>query len=261
MPIIPNAALARLRAGKVSIGFGAHHLRTVATPALAKAAGYDWLFIDMEHGAFSIQEATQLCIAALPVGIAPLVRVCTDALDEGTRVLDNGAQGVVIPHIDTPELARRIASAFRYPPQGHRSWGGPVVSHGFRPPAHDIAQAEINREVLVIGMIETAQAVANVEEIAAVPGVDCLLMGTSDLTADMGIAGQIGHSRTVAAYEALIAACKKHGKVAGVGGVYDDEWAARYLRMGARLILGGTDQQFLFSGAVARYAYLDGIAV
>jgi len=72
MPIIPNASLARLRAGQVSLGFGVHHLRTAATPALAKAAGYDWLFIDMEHGAFSVQEATQLCLAALPVGDDPV---------------------------------------------------------------------------------------------------------------------------------------------------------------------------------------------
>jgi 2-keto-3-deoxy-L-rhamnonate aldolase RhmA len=261
MPIIANASLARLRAGQVSIGFGVHHLRTVATPALAKAAGYDWLFIDMEHGAFSVQEATQICLAALSVGIAPIVRVCTDALDEGTRVLDNGAQGIVIPHVDTPELAQRVAASFRYPPLGHRSWGGPVASHGFLPPAHAQAQAEINHEVLVVGMIETAQAVANVDAIAATPGIDCLLIGTSDFTADIGIAGQIGHPRVVAAYEAVIAACQKYGKYAGVGGVYDDEWAARYLRMGARFILGGSDQQFLFSAAKARYAFLAGLGV
>jgi 2-keto-3-deoxy-L-rhamnonate aldolase RhmA len=259
MPIIPNASLARLRAGQLSIGFGVHHLRTVATPALAKAAGYDWLFIDMEHGAFSIQEATQLCLAALPVGIAPIVRVCTDALDEGTRALDNGAQGIVVPHVDTPELARRVAAAFRFPPVGHRSWGGPVASHGFVPPAHDIAQKEINREVLVIAMIETQQALSNLDAIAATPGIDVLFVGTSDLTADMGIAGQIGHERVVAAYAALVAACKKHGKHAGVGGVYDDVWAPKYVQMGARFILGGSDQQFLFSAASARATFLAGL--
>ena len=102
MPIIQNTALARLRAGKLSIGFGAGALRTVATPMLARAAGFDWLFVDMEHGAFSINEATQLCIAALPTGVTPIVRVCFDALDEATRALDNGALGIVVPHVDTP---------------------------------------------------------------------------------------------------------------------------------------------------------------
>jgi len=261
MPIIPNASLARLRAGQVSVGFGVLHLRSMAVPALAKAAGYDWLFIDMEHGAFSVQEATQLCMAALPVGIAPLVRVCTDALDEGTRALDNGAQGIIVPHVDTPELARRVAAAFRFPPDGHRSWGGPVASHGFLPPSHEVAQREINREVLIVGMIETAEAVANVDAIAATPGIDCLFIGTSDLTADMGIPGQIGHERVVAAYAAVIAACQKHGKYAGVGGVYDEVWAPRYLRMGARFILAGSDQQFLFSAASERAKFIADIEI
>ena len=125
MPIVANTALRRLRAGQMSIGFGVNQLRSVAAPMLAKAAGYDWLFIDMEHGAFSVHEATQLCFAALPTGITPIVRVCTGALDEGTRALDNGALGIVVPHVDTAKQARRIAEAFRYPPDGHRSWGGP----------------------------------------------------------------------------------------------------------------------------------------
>ena len=259
MHIIANPALARLRAGQLAIGFGVHHLRTVAAPALARAAGYDWMFIDMEHGAFSIHEATQLCLAALPLGIAPIVRVCTDALDEATRALDNGAQGIVVPHVDTPEQARRVAAAFRFPPEGHRSWGGPVASYAYRPPAPAVAQAEINREVLVVGMIETAQAVGHADAIAATPGIDCLLIGTSDLTSDMGIPGQIGHDRVVSAYETVIAACRRHGKVAGMGGVYDEDCARRYIGLGARLILGGSDQNFILSAATARAAFLAGL--
>src|SRR5208283_5354100 len=110
----------------------------------------------------------------------------------------------------------------------------------------------INREVMVIGMIETEQALSNLDAIAATPGIDVLFVGTSDLTADMGIAGQIGHARVVAAYAALVAACQRHGKFAGVGGVYDDVWAPKYVQMGARFILGGSDQQFLFAAASAR---------
>jgi len=174
-PITPNHALHRLRANQMALGFGVHHLRSVATPMLTKAAGYDWLFIDTEHGALSIHEATQICLAALPVGITPIVRVCADALDEGTRALDNGAQGIVVPHVDTAAQARRVAQAFRFPPEGHRSWGGPPYAYGLRAPAADIAQAEINREVLVVAMIETPEAVANADAIAEVDGIDVLL--------------------------------------------------------------------------------------
>jgi 2-keto-3-deoxy-L-rhamnonate aldolase RhmA len=259
MPIISNPSLARLRAGQISLGFGVNRLRSAATAALAKAAGYDWLFIDREHGAFSIEQASEISLAALGVGIAPIVRVCTDALDEGTRALDNGAQGIVVPHVDTPALARAVAAAFRFPPEGRRSWGGPAASFGFCLPGQEEAQAEINREVMVVAMIETAEALANVQAIAAVPGIDCLLIGAADLTADLGIAGQIGHQKVVDAYAAVISACRQHGKFPGMGGVYDEVWAPRYVRMGARFVLGGSDQQFLLAAASARAAFLAGL--
>ena len=260
LPIYPNATLHRLRAGQVALGFGVHHLRTAATPMLARAAGYDWLFIDTEHGAFSVQEATQICLAALPLGITPVVRVCADALDEATRALDNGAQGIVVPHVDTPEQARRLADAFRFPPQGHRSWGGPPYAYGLRAPATDVAQAEINREVLVVAMIETEQAVANADAIAAVEGIDVLLFGTSDLTADMGISGQIGHPRVQEAYRKVGEVCTRRGKVLGMGGVYDEPNARAYMALGARLVLGGNDHQFLLGAATARADFLRGLA-
>jgi 2-keto-3-deoxy-L-rhamnonate aldolase RhmA len=259
MPIVANTALRRLRAGQLSIGFGVNQLRSVAAPMLAKAAGYDWLFIDMEHGAFSVHEATQLCMAALSTGVTPIVRVCTDALDEGTRALDNGALGIVVPHVDTPALAKRVAEAFHFPPQGHRSWGGGIAVYGFQAPGAAQAQAEINAEVLIAAMIETTEAVSNADRIAAQPGIDVLLIGTSDLTADMGIAGEIGHERVLAAYRAVVDACRKHGKHAGMGGVYDETWAKAYIGVGCRFLLGGGDQGFILQAATARAKFLHGL--
>lgn len=256
MPIFPNPALERLRAGKVALGFGLTHLRTAAAPMLAKAAGYDWMLVDMEHGAFSVSETSQLCLAALPVGITPIVRVCNDALDEATRILDNGAHGVVVPHMDTPALAKRVADAFRFHPDGHRSWGGGTAVYGFKGPGMAEAQAEINATVMIGGAIETEEAVANVEAIAATPGIDFLLIGTSDLTADMGIPGQIGHARVQAAYRKVIDACKKHGKFSGFGGVYEEQWLKVYAEMGATMLYGGNDQAFMMTGATQRAQFL-----
>lgn len=256
MALFKNTSLERLRAGQVSIGFGAGLLRSVATPLLAKTAGYDWLFIDMEHGAFSINEATQLCIAALPTGVTPIVRVCADALDEGTRALDNGALGIIVPHVDTPAQAKRVGEAFRFPPQGTRSWGGGLAVLGFEIGDLKVAQAEVNAGVLICGMIETAEAVANVDAIAATPGIDVLLIGTSDLTADLGISGQAGHAKVQDAYRKVIDACTKHGKFAGMGGIYDEEWARFYVKMGARFLLGGSDQSFMLGAAIARAKFL-----
>jgi 2-keto-3-deoxy-L-rhamnonate aldolase RhmA len=206
-----------------------------------------------------VHEATQLCIAALPTGVTPIVRVCSDALDEGTRALDNGALGIVVPHVDTPAQARRVAEAFRFPPRGHRSWGGGVAVYGFAPPAPAAAQVEINDEVLIIGMIETVEAVGHADAIAATPGIDVLLIGTSDLTADMGISGQAGHTRVQEAYRTVIAACAKHGKHAGMGGIYDDVWTKFYVDMGARFLLGGNDQGFILTAASARATFLNGL--
>ena len=190
MPLVENATIRKLRAGGLALGFGVHHLRTAAAGMLAAAAGHDWLFIDMEHGAFSQDDVAQICIAALPTGITPVVRVCAGALDEGTRALDNGAAGVIVPHVDTIDQARRIASAFRYPPLGSRSWGGPSALFGYKAPGNAEAQAAINPEILVVAMIESSEGVANAAGIAAVDGIDGLLIGTSDLTAELGISGQ-----------------------------------------------------------------------
>jgi 2-keto-3-deoxy-L-rhamnonate aldolase RhmA len=259
MQLVQNAAKRKMQAGGVALGFGVHHLRTAAVPLLAKASGHDWLFIDTEHGAFSVQEATQLCIAALPVGVTPIVRVCSGALDEGTRALDNGAMGIVVPHVDTAKEARRIAEAFHYPPAGHRSWGGPPAIYGFQPPPAVEAQKAVNAEILVVAMIESPEAVANVDAIAATEGIDVLLIGTSDLTAELGISGQIGHPRVVEAYQETIDAARKHGKFMGMGGVYDQENAARYISMGARFILSGSDHNYILAGANARSTFLSSI--
>src|ERR1039458_9666696 len=115
MTMLAVEALQQIRSGRLTLGFGVHHLRGAAVPLLAKAAGYDWLFIDSEHGAISTQEISQLCLAALSTGIAPIVRVCRGAIDEGTRALDNGALGVIIPHVDTPDEARFTARLRRVP--------------------------------------------------------------------------------------------------------------------------------------------------
>src|SRR4029079_16052030 len=85
MPIVRNDAKRKMLQGEMALGFQVYHLRSIATPPLAAASGYDCLFIDMETGAFQMQEATQICIPSLPPGVAPIVRVCTGALDEGTR--------------------------------------------------------------------------------------------------------------------------------------------------------------------------------
>jgi len=260
MPLTISRTRQRLKAGKMALGFGVHHLRTVAAPVLAAASGHDWLFIDGEHGAFTVQETTHLCIASLPTGVTPIVRVCAGAIDEATRALDNGAMGIVVPHVDTAAGAKRIADAFHYPPAGHRSWGGPPAIYGYQPPATAEAQDAINREILTIVMLESPEAVGNADAIAAVDGVDVLFIGTSDLTAELGISGQMGHPKVIEAYQTVGEACRRHGKVLGMGGVYDQENASRYVAMGARFLLTGSDHSYIMDGAGQRISFFNGLA-
>jgi 2-keto-3-deoxy-L-rhamnonate aldolase RhmA len=258
MPLVHNTTKRRMQAGEVALGFGVHHLRSIATPVLAAASGHHWIFLDNEHGSFSVHEIAQLCIASLPTGVTPIVRVCANAIDEATRALDNGAQGIVMPHVDTAKEARRIAEAFHYPPDGRRSWGGPPAIYGYQPPSMAEAQKAINDEILTVVMLESPEAIKNADAIAEVDGVDVLLIGTSDLSAELGIAGQMGHQKIVDAYEAVGNACRKHGKVLGMGGVYDEVNAARYVGMGARFVLTGSDHSYMLIGANQRTAFFTG---
>ena len=246
---IKNIAKERLVAGELSIGMGVKAVRGVEIARIMKTAGYDWLFIDLEHGPTSVETAYAISVAALDAGIAPIVRVPHGELALATRCLDGGALGIVIPHVDTAEEARAMVNAFRYQPLGHRSIAGGYPQFGFAPtPAAQVTK-EMNDATLVIAMIETPRAVENAAEIAAVPGIDVLLMGTNDLCMEMGIPGQLDNERLVAAIQAVLDACKRHGKWAGLGGIYGKELLKRYIDMGMQMILAGNDLPLLVAAA------------
>jgi 2-keto-3-deoxy-L-rhamnonate aldolase RhmA len=254
-----NRTRARLAAGELALGMGLRQARTVDIATIAGNAGFDWLFIDTEHNSMSVDTACQIAMAAIATGVTPLVRVPGHEHHHCARALDNGALGVVVPHVDTAEQARRIADACRYPPIGHRSVAGPMPGLAFAAVPVGEATKRMNEENIVVVMLETPQAIDNAEAIAAVPGIDVLLVGTNDLCAEMGIHGQFGDPRVPEAYARVIAACKKHGKHPGMGGVYDPALMQKYVGMGMRFILSGSDLAFLQAGARERSAMLRGI--
>ena len=112
----------------------------------------------------------------------------------------------------------------------------------------------VDAATLIVVMLETPEAIANADAIAAVPGVDALLIGTNDLCMEMGIPGEYTHEKVLAAYDTVIAACKKHGKHPGMGGVYAPKLIEGYVKRGMRLILTGNDFSFLMAGAKAQAA-------
>jgi 2-keto-3-deoxy-L-rhamnonate aldolase RhmA len=249
MPSILNPAKQRLQQGELALGMGVRGVRGVEVARIMKSAGYDFLFIDLEHGATSVETAFQISVAALDAGIAPLIRVPHGELALGTRCLDGGGLGIVIPHVDTAEEARAMVNAFRFQPVGHRSIGGGYPQFGFVPVPVKEVTAGLNDATLVVAMIETPRAVENAEQIAAVPGIDVLLMGTNDLCLEMDMPGQLEHERVVAAMDSVINACKRHGKWPGLGGVYGKELMKRYIGRGMRFVLCGNDLSLLLAAA------------
>ena len=252
MTSVPNHALVQLRAGKLAIGLGLRQARTVDIAQIAKTSGFDFLFIDCEHSSMELDTAAQISAASLAVGVTPLVRVAGLEHWHASRILDNGAQGVVVPHVDDAAQAARVAAACRFPPVGKRSMGGGLQQLGFASmPVGDAARI-VNQETLVVVMIESPQGVANCEEIAAVPGIDALLIGTNDLCFEIGIPGQFNDPRVADAYRRVIAACKKHGKFPGMGGMYTPELLERHIAMGVQLVLSGSDFSLLMQAGRER---------
>lgn len=259
MAITENHARKQLEAGKLALGFGLRQSRTVDVAKIAKTCGYDWLFIDLEHSSMDLDMASQICVAALDAGVTPLVRVSGHEHFHAARILDNGAMGVVVPHVDTVEEARAAVDHVKFPPLGHRSMTGGLPQLDFV----NLGVAEqpkvMNQQSMVVIMLETPTAIENADAIAAVEGVDVLLIGSNDLAAEMGIPGQFDHVKIDEAYEKTIAAANKHGKYTGLGGIYDEELVTKFVKKGVRFVLGGADLGFMMAAASARSAFLRGL--
>ena len=256
-----NRTKALLGEGKIALGMGLRQARTVDIATVAGTCGFDWLFIDTEHNSMGIDVACQIAMAAIATGVTPIVRVPGHEHHHCARALDNGALGVVVPHVDTAEQAKRIADFCKYPPLGHRSVAGAMPGFGFQAIPVGEATKRMNEETLVVVMLETPQAIENAEAIAAVPGIDVLLIGTNDLCAEMGIPAQFTDPKVEGAYKTVIEACRKHGKAPGMGGVYDPALMQKYVGMGMRFILSGNDLSFLMAGAKERSTMLGGIKI
>lgn len=261
MAIVENTMKRKLGAGRLVASFNVLHWRTVNIAGLARESGFDWLFLDLEHNSMDVDTAAQICVAALPTGITPVVRVPSGDFALAARLLDGGAMGVVMPHVESAAEAARVVSACKYPPLGHRSLTGPLPQLGFEALPMAEAMPLLNEHLFVAVMLETPAALEQADAIAAVPGVDGVMIGTNDLAAELGLAGQFGHERIEQAYTTLIAACRRHGKHAGMGGIYDHALMEKYLRMGVRFLLGGSDTALMLAAGKARTTFLHSVAL
>jgi len=213
-------------------------------PQICRNAGADFVLFDMEHTGLSFETLKTQFALCRGLEMVPMVRVPRGEYHFIARALDVGAMGVMVPMVGTPKEAADIVAYTRYPPHGRRG-----AAFGF---AHDdytggdvvAKMAALQARTMVIAQIETAEGLANVEKIAAVPGVDALWIGHFDLTNFMGIPGQFDHPAYVAAVDRVVAACRTHGKTAAILAT-DDDTARRYGAKGFRLMGFGVDQALL----------------
>ncbi|MCC7425714.1 MAG: aldolase [Alphaproteobacteria bacterium] len=252
----PNAVMQGLGRGEMSLGLSIRLGRGIEAVAAAKAAGFDWLFIDLEHGPYSFDQAAQMMLAGLQICIAPFVRVPGHDPAPAGRALTNGALGLFFPHVDTVAHARACAAAARFAPLGVR--GVPAFFPQIGLPKPPLAEAipRLNAMTTVIAMIESDEAVANADAIAATPGVDLLFVGASDLTVEQARPGAYDHPDTLAAFARVARACAAHGKVAGLGGVPAGPLLDRLIAQGYRFILAGNDLDLMIGAGRERAGQL-----
>jgi len=209
-------------------------------------SGYDWVCVDTQHGLAGQDTMITMLQALDACGVPAMVRVGWNQPELIMRALDGGAQGVVVPMVNTPEDARRAASACRYAPDGYRSWGPARASLGRR----DYSVGTANARVVCMVMIETESAIDNVEAILAVPGVDGAYVGPSDLAVSCGLPP--GEDATTGPLAKLIArvlsSCRSHNLVAGIH-CPNVETACKWRDSGFRMLTVTNDATFILTAA------------
>src|SRR3954453_9297158 len=245
---IRNSVKERLARGEVASSMTVRLTRGIEIAGLARTAGFDSLYVDLEHSSLSLETTSQICMCG--AGIAPFVRI--PQLELAQRVLDGGALGIIVPDVRSAAQARDAVRAAKYPPQGERGFASALPQFQFRSMPANEQYATLNAATMVIVQFESAECIERADEIFAVDGVDMVLFGTNDMTADMGIAGEYEHPRVRDAYARAIVAAAKYGKHVGVGGLASrPKLVAEFVQMGARYVSTGTDLGFLLSAATA----------
>jgi 2-keto-3-deoxy-L-rhamnonate aldolase RhmA len=247
----PNKVKRALMKGEVQIGTWVNVLRTPQIAQMVATAGFDFLYIDMEHSILSIETVGDLCFAALAAGLVPIVRPSAKEPHLLTRPLEGGAMGLLIPHVDTPEEAKSVVKAVRYPPLGERGMNLMGVHTAFGKANGDEYIKSTHAETLLLVQIESDKGVGNLDQILSVDGVDGAVIGRADLSTDLGLPGQTGHPEVVKRVEMMVAACQRQGKIPGLL-VQDIASAKEWIAKGILLVPYANEVSLLVNaGALA----------
>lgn len=236
----------KLRNGEVALGGWI----LIGHPAIAEimaGEGFDWIAVDLEHSTTALKTFYEIALALKGTGCELLARLhsCDPVLAK--QVLDAGAHGIIVPAVNTPQEAAQAVAMAKYPPLGTRGTSLCRASDfGRNFPAYF---AQHNDNVLVVVMLEHILGVQQADAILATPGVDAAFIGPYDLSASMGLAGQLEHPQVQAAQQAILDACLRHGVAPGMHVVAaDGDELPRRLAAGFRFVACGLDTQLLMHG-------------
>src|SRR5215471_18956854 len=232
-------------AGGVTVG-GWCAIPSTFSAELMGRVGFDWVCVDTQHGLIGYQQMVAMLQALAITGTPAFVRVPWNTPGDIMKALDAGAQGVIVPMVNSAAEARAVVGACRYPPDGYRSWGPIRASLG----VDGYGPETGNRRIVVAVMIETAAGVAAADEIVSVPGVDAVYVGPNDLAVSHGMSPSADAftEEHAAIVETVLAACQRHGVTAGIhcGSI---ETAQRWRERGFRMFNVTSDAIFLRTGA------------
>jgi 2-keto-3-deoxy-L-rhamnonate aldolase RhmA len=240
-----------LAAGRVQLGTWINLVRNPAVLTLLKSAGLDYARVDMEHSSPSIETVSDMAVLARALDFPIVVRPPAGNREWITRLLDVGVWGLHIPQVDTPEIAHAVVHAARYAPGGMRGMAGSAPGNDFQP----ASGAELNEQVHLTVMFESAEAFRHVDEIVGMPGIDAVTLGPSDLAQELGVLGTSRQGPVIDEHrEQLLAAARRHGKdVAMLVQTLDE--AQRWIQAGVKIIAYASDAAVLsaaYAAAVQR---------
>ena len=210
-----NEVKRALAEGKVRLGTNFGQLRSQAVAQILAAAGFHWAFLDTEHGGFGLETVQDICRIAAHVGLSPIVRVADMQYPLVARALDCGAQGIILPRMESPEALEKAVSWCRFPPAGVRGFGLTQFHVDFEAVTMPQMIEHINANTLVVFQIESKRGVEARDELLSVAGVDAVMMGPADLSISLGVPGEFQHPRMVAAMEQVRDSCVRHGVAPG----------------------------------------------
>jgi 2-keto-3-deoxy-L-rhamnonate aldolase RhmA len=242
-----NTIRQRALSGELVLGSMVFEFFVPGMPQILSRAGAEYAIYDMEHAGLGLETLKMLVAASRGTGVVPMVRVPRGEYHFIARALDVGAQGIMVPMVESAEQARDIAQSARYPSQGRRGAAFGFAHDYYEPGNPRDKMNEANRRNLVIAQIETERGLEAVDEIAAVDGIDCLWLGHFDLTNFLGIPGEFDNAVYLAAVKRIVAAGRRNGRALGFMAA-DAAWARQYRQHGFNMIATGTDQGILMAG-------------